>query len=232
MRQHVNPLSSFYQVERDLSPLGELFLDPNLPLHLDIGCARGRFLLAMAPQQPQRNHLGLEIRRPLVQLAEADRERLGLGNLRFLFCNANISLERWLANLPPGCLELVTIQYPDPWFKTRHHKRRMVQPALIEALAAAMAPGRQLFIQSDVPAVINQMLEAVDSSEAFDPLDGGEWLQENPLGLATEREWQVLDKGLPVYRRLYQRNHRCPSGDQALHNPSAENPLAERSARP
>jgi tRNA (guanine-N7-)-methyltransferase len=232
LRQHVNPLSSFYQVERDLTPLTELFLDPSLPLHLDIGCARGRFLLAMAPGQPQRNHLGLEIRRPLVQLAEADRERLGLSNLRFLFCNANISLERWLANLPPGCLELATIQYPDPWFKTRHHKRRMVQPALIQALAGAMAPGRQLFIQSDVPAVINQMLEAVDNSAAFEPLDGGEWLQENPLGLATEREWQVLDKGLPVYRRLYQRNDRCPSGDQALHNPSAENPLAERSARP
>jgi tRNA (guanine-N7-)-methyltransferase len=206
LRQHVNPLSSFYQVERDLLSIAELFENPNLPLHLDIGCARGRFLLALAPQRPHRNHLGLEIRRPLVDLADADQKRLEINNLRFLFCNANISLENWLTNLPANLLTLVTIQYPDPWFKKRHHKRRMVQPELIASLAAAMAPDGQLFLQSDVPQVIQLMLEAVTNSGAFYPLDGGTWLETNPFCLATEREAQVLDKKLPVYRRLYSRS--------------------------
>ncbi|WP_461565864.1 tRNA (guanosine(46)-N7)-methyltransferase TrmB [Synechococcus sp.] len=206
MRQHVNPLSSFYQVERDLLSIAELFENPNLPLHLDIGCARGRFLLALAPQRPHRNHLGLEIRRPLVDLADADQKRLEINNLRFLFCNANISLENWLTNLPANLLTLVTIQYPDPWFKKRHHKRRMVQPELIASLAAAMAPDGQLFLQSDVPQVIQLMLEAVTNSGAFYPLDGGTWLETNPFCLATEREAQVLDKKLPVYRRLFSRS--------------------------
>jgi tRNA (guanine-N7-)-methyltransferase len=206
LRQHVNPLSSFYQVERDLRSIAELFENPNLPLHLDIGCARGRFLLALAPQRPHRNHLGLEIRRPLVDLADADQKRLEINNLRFLFCNANISLENWLTNLPANLLTLVTIQYPDPWFKKRHHKRRMVQPELIASLAAAMAPDGQLFLQSDVPQVIQLMLEAVTNSGAFYPLDGGTWLETNPFCLATEREAQVLDKKLPVYRRLFSRS--------------------------
>ncbi|NBV58847.1 MAG: tRNA (guanosine(46)-N7)-methyltransferase TrmB [Synechococcaceae bacterium WB4_2_0811] len=206
LRQHVNPLSSFYQVERDLLSIAELFENPNLPLHLDIGCARGRFLLALAPQRPHRNHLGLEIRRPLVDLADADQKRLEINNLRFLFCNANISLENWLTNLPANLLTLVTIQYPDPWFKKRHHKRRMVQPELIASLAAAMAPDGQLFLQSDVPQVIQLMLEAVTNSGAFYPLDGGTWLETNPFCLATEREAQVLDKKLPVYRRLFSRS--------------------------
>ncbi|MFN5222318.1 MAG: tRNA (guanosine(46)-N7)-methyltransferase TrmB, partial [Cyanobacteriota bacterium] len=48
MRQHVNPLSRFYQLPRPLPPPGQLFADGGLPLHLDIGSARGRFLRAMA----------------------------------------------------------------------------------------------------------------------------------------------------------------------------------------
>ena len=101
----------------------------------------------MASRYPQRNHLGLEIRHPLVKQAEAEREQLELTNLHFLFCNANISLRNWLAQLPIGQLQLVTIQYPDPWFKKRHQKRRMVQPELISWVAGAMAPGAQLFAE-------------------------------------------------------------------------------------
>ena len=73
VRQHVNPLSRVHLQPRTLPPAEALFADPALPLHLDIGSARGRFLQAMAELHPQRNHLGLEIRQPLVEVAEADR---------------------------------------------------------------------------------------------------------------------------------------------------------------
>ena len=131
VRQHVNPLSRFFQLPLELPAPAALFADPTQPIHLDIGCARGRFLLALAPLQPQGNHLGVEIRRGLVAAAEAERIDRGLGNLSFLFCNANISLEAWLSALPVGQLELVSIQFPDPWFKKKHHKRRVLQPALL-----------------------------------------------------------------------------------------------------
>jgi len=212
VRQHVNPLSRFFQQPLLLPPPAELFDEPTRPLHLDIGCARGRFLLALAQQQPQRNHLGVEIRRALVAAAEADRQALGLGNLHYLFCNANISLEAWLSALPAGQLELVSIQFPDPWFKKKHHKRRVLQPALLLALAAGLAHGKQLFVQSDVPAVIEPMLAVIDASGCFErcveqgstSTDG--WLSDNPLPLPTERERYVLEQGLPVYRMLYRRN--------------------------
>jgi tRNA (guanine-N7-)-methyltransferase len=207
VRQHVNPLSRFHLLPRPLPALQELFDDPDRPLHLDIGSARGRFLLAMAGLQPQRNHLGLEIRRPLVEAAEADRLTAGLPNLRFLFGNANASLLDWLGALPPGRLELVTLQFPDPWFKQKHQKRRVLQPALLLALAGALAPGRQLFLQSDVRGVIEPMVALVEASGWFAPSPGEErpWRRQNPLPVATEREIQVLGKGLPVYRVLYQR---------------------------
>ena len=69
MRQHVNPLSSFFQQPRPLPAPAELFPRPGQPLHLDIGCARGRFLLALAEQEPDSNHLGVEIRLALVEAA-------------------------------------------------------------------------------------------------------------------------------------------------------------------
>ena len=208
VRQHVNPLSRFYQLPRLLPAPEVLFAEPERPLHLDLGSARGRFLLALAPLQPQRNHLGVEIRRPLVAAAEADRSAMGLTNLAFLFANANISLPAWLEALPPGRLALVSLQFPDPWFKRKHHKRRVLQPALLRALALALAPGRQLFLQSDVAELIEPMLALVDASGCFSRPEpqGSPWLPHNPLALPTERERHVLAQGLPVWRVLFSRN--------------------------
>lgn len=224
VRQHVNPLSRYHQLPRPLPPPEQLFADPALPLHLDIGCARGRCLLELARQRPQTNHLGLEIRRPLVEAAEADRRAEGFGNLHYLFCNANVSLQAWLAQLPPGQLELVSIQFPDPWFKKKHHKRRVLQPALLLSLAAALAPGRQLFLQSDVPAVIEPMVRLVELSGCFErpAEDARPWRAANPLPVPTERESYVLDQGLPVYRVLYRRNAAPPPAVEALEQALSE----------
>ncbi|MEY4359105.1 MAG: tRNA ((46)-N7)-methyltransferase TrmB, partial [Cyanobacteriota bacterium] len=165
-------------------------------------------LLAMAQEHPQRNHLGVEIRRALVSAAEADREALGLDNLHYLFCNANISLEAWLAALPAGQLDLVSIQFPDPWFKKKHHKRRVLQPALLLAIAAALAPGKRFFLQSDVLAVIEPMVAITEASGCFSrpAEDQRPWRADNPLPVPTERETYVLNQQLPVYRVLYERN--------------------------
>ena len=218
VRQHVNPLSRYHQLPRPLPPPAELFDDPARPLHLDIGCARGRCLLELARQRPLRNHLGVEIRRPLVEAAEADRRADGLANLYYLFCNANVSLQTWLAELPPGLLELVSIQFPDPWFKKKHHKRRVLQPPLLLSLAEALRPGRELFLQSDVPAVIEPMVQLVELSGCFERPAGDErpWRQANPLPVPTERESYVLDQGLPVFRVLYRRNAAALPSVQAL----------------
>ena len=208
VRQHVNPLSRFFQLPLELPAPADLFADPSQPIHLDIGCARGRFLLALAPERPGVNHLGVEIRCALVQAAEADRQAQALENLRFLFCNANVSLQAWLAALPAGQLELVSIQFPDPWFKKKHHKRRVLQPALLLSIAEALAPGQRFFLQSDVPAVIDPMVALTEACGCFSrpAIDAQPWRASNPLPVPTERETYVLNQGLPVYRVLYERN--------------------------
>lgn len=126
MRQHVNPLSRFFQIEKDLPEPKELFSNIDLPIHIDIGCARGKFLLEMASYNKSWNYLGLEIREPLVVSAEKKRLDLQINNLRYLFCNANVSLDSLLSNLNANQVKVVSIQFPDPWFKLRHRKRRLI----------------------------------------------------------------------------------------------------------
>ena len=210
MRQHVNPLSRFFQLPLQLPQPGELFEHPLQPIHLDIGCARARCLLGLAERTPHWNHLGVEIRRPLVISADRDALASGLGNVRVLFCNANISLEGWMAALPPDRLQRVSIQFPDPWFKRRHRKRRVLQPALLLAIAAALQPGRDFFVQSDVLEVITPMVSLTELCGCFSRPEGDArpWRADNPLPVPTERETYVSERQLPVYRVLYRRNQR------------------------
>jgi tRNA (guanine-N7-)-methyltransferase len=213
VRQHVNPLSRFFQLPRRLPGPTELFPQPERPLHCDIGCARGQFLLAMAEQHPDWNHVGLEIREPLVISAERERHRRDLDNVRFLFSNATVNLPAWLDELPAGLLQRVTIQFPDPWFKRRHRKRRVLQPPLLAAICRALAVGGEMFLQSDVPEAILPMEELIALSGCFDPQPQHAQPQHdpgspvvNPYPVATEREHLVLTEGRPIRRALLRRN--------------------------
>ncbi|MBD2414998.1 tRNA (guanosine(46)-N7)-methyltransferase TrmB [Nostoc calcicola FACHB-389] len=205
VRQHVNPLAQKYQTP--VSPLDweKVYAKPNQSLHLDIGCAKGQFLLNMAKIEPNWNFLGLEIREPLVVEANKLRSKLGLINLHYLFCNVNNSLESLLSSLPPGSLQRVTIQFPDPWFKTRHAKRRVVQPELVAELANYLAVGGVVFLQSDMEFVAVEMRDRFAAHPAYEKIGTGEWLPENPLPVPTEREIYTQNKGEPVYRALFEK---------------------------
>jgi len=204
VRQHVNPLSDKYQQPVAPPSWEKIYADSTRPLHLDIGCGKGYFVQNMAQQQPDWNFLGLEIREPLVEYANSRREELGLTNLHYLFCNVNISLRSLLNSLPPNTLERVTIQFPDPWFKKRHQKRRIVQPELVEELAKHLVSGGVVLLQSDIEAVAVEMRDRFLEHPAFIS-QTDEWLPTNPLSIMTEREQSTLLRGEPVYRILFHR---------------------------
>ncbi|MBE9190326.1 tRNA (guanosine(46)-N7)-methyltransferase TrmB [Gloeocapsopsis crepidinum LEGE 06123] len=205
VRQHVNPLSQKYQTPVHPLDWEKIYRNFTQPLHLDIGCGKGKFLLEMAPQQPNWNFLGLEIREPLVQEANSWRDQLALPNLHYLFCNANNSLAPLLSNLPANTLQRVTIQFPDPWFKHRHAKRRVVQPELVAELATHLASGGIVFLQSDIEAVAREMCDRFTAHPVFHR-QGTQWLAENPLPIQTEREKSTRSREQPVYRAVFMRS--------------------------
>jgi tRNA (guanine-N7-)-methyltransferase len=148
--------------------------------------------------------LGIEIREALVIHAQQKRDELGSTNLDYVFGNINTSLATLLASLPPGKLQRVSIQYPDPCFKNRHAKRRIVQPELVTDLARYLPSGGEVFLQSDLEWVAQEMCDRFSENPAFERTQA-DWLEPNPLGVPTEREVATLSKGLPVYRAIYQR---------------------------
>ncbi len=202
VRQHVNPFAIKYQTPVTPPDWSQIFDDPTRPLHLDIGCARGQFLHTFAPIAPDWNFLGIEIRQPLVDSALKQRDAEGTRNLHFIFCNINNSLSPLLSSFPEGILQRVSIQFPDPWFKKRHQKRRVTQPALVQQLADGLPSGGMVFLQSDVLEVEQDMCDRFTENPNF-KRQGEDWLPENPLSVPTERERVTLEKGQPVYRALY-----------------------------
>jgi tRNA (guanine-N7-)-methyltransferase len=202
VRDHVNPLSRKYQTPTAPPDWSQIFADQSRPLHLDIGCGRGVFLLKMAEQEPEWNYLGLEIREPIVDQALKWRNEAELKNLHYIFCNVSNSLHPILASLKPGTLERVSIQFPDPWFKRKHQKRRVVQPEVVATLAKFMSPGAIVFLQSDILDVAEEMVDRFTESPHFIRA-GSEWLAENPLPIPTERELMVLSFDDRVYRAVF-----------------------------
>ncbi len=204
VRQHVNPLARQYQVPVEPPDWEKVYSQVNQPLHIDIGCGRGRFLWSLAQIEPHWNFLGLEIREPLVIEANTWRNQKELWNLHYLFCNVNNSLKPILSSFPSGFLKRVSIQFPDPWFKKKHQRRRTVQPELVEEIAAYLVPGGEVFLQSDVKEVEEEMCAYFSNHAGFHRL-GEDWLPENPLPLPTERERSTLSQDKPVYRALFER---------------------------
>lgn len=202
VRQHVNPLSKKYQTPITPPDWETVYHQLMQPLHLDIGSARGEFLLEMATQQADWNFLGLEIREPLVEKAQEQVAELGLRNLHFIFGNVDNSLVPLLSSLSPGLLRRVTIQFPDPWFKKRHAKRRVVKQHLVNTLAEYLVKGGEILIQSDVESIAQEMCDRFTEHSAFTP-QATEWLATNPLPVPTERETYTLSCGKPVYRMLF-----------------------------
>ncbi|XP_009619395.1 uncharacterized protein [Nicotiana tomentosiformis] len=201
----------------------EVFGDATLPLMVDIGSGSGRFLMWLAKRNSSsKNFLGLEIRPKLVTRAEYWVNELGLKNVHFISTNAMVSFQR-LVSTYPGPLMLVSIlvnslfmlECPDPHFKKKHHKRRVVQKPLVESVTNNLAHGGQVFIQSDVLDVAVDMrnyfddlpdkLVHIDSVDPSLPCDSDGWVLNNPMGIRTEREIHAEFEGCKIYRRVYQK---------------------------
>lgn len=201
VHQHVNPLAPYFRRSPEPVDLARVFADPSRPLHLDIGCARGRFLLRMAEVQPDWNYLGVEIREALVTEGNRLAAEAGLTNLHYAFCNAMIWLDRLIEGVSPGLLQMVTIQFPDPWFKKKHAKRRMVNDEMVAAIVRNLAAGGRVFLQTDIEFLADEMFDLFRADGRLQQIE----TRENPFPVRTEREKAVEDKELPVLRTVFEK---------------------------
>ena len=206
MRQHVNPLSkNFNKIER-IPSLIEMFNDSKLNLHLDIGCASGEFLFNLALDNNNWNYLGIEIRERLVKTAKLKLADSEIRNLYFVFGNANNILNDHLSKFIVKNVKSISFNFPDPWFKKRHHKRRLIQPSFIKLLSNSMQKGSQIFIKTDVKDLFEYMDCTILSNLNFKKINKKDFnFSEsfNPNNVQTNREKYVFLNELAIFESIY-----------------------------
>lgn len=160
-------------------PYSQTLLDPAIafgrtaPVILEIGFGMGETSEQIALARPQDNFLGVEVFEAGVGALLKRIEASSLNNIRIIQHDAVEVLRHMIA---PESLAGVHIYFPDPWPKKRHHKRRLIQPPLINLLASRMAPGAYLHCATDWEHYALQMLEVlsaestlVNTSDGFAP---------------------------------------------------------------
>jgi tRNA (guanine-N7-)-methyltransferase len=195
VRHHVNPLRAELLRPRDVG----LPLPATGPVEVELGCADARFLFERAPSHPATYFIGLEIREPLV--AEVNRKAitLGLDNLRAHYANISVDLEPLFGD---GRLAKVFINFPDPWFKRRHYKRRLVNHELVRVLERKLEPGGHVLFQSDVFDLALDALWAFETAGSSLANLCGPWsfCRVNPYGVQSLREVRSEGRGVRVWR--------------------------------
>lgn len=131
------------------------------PIILEIGFGMGETTAAIAAAHPDYHYLAVEVHLPGVGALLKRIDEQGLNNIRIIRHDAVEVLQHMIA---PHSLHGVHIFFPDPWHKKKHHKRRLIQPALVQLLASRLEPGGYLHCATDWQDYAEQML-AVLSAE-------------------------------------------------------------------
>ncbi len=206
MRQHVNPLSKNFDEIEKFPPLIEMFEDSKLNLHLDIGCAAGEYLFDLALENTNWNYIGIEIRERLVNTAKLKVRDKEIKNLFFVFGNAHNILNNYHNKFLIKNLKSISFNFPDPWFKNRHHKRRVIQPEFINFLSNLMKKGSIIYIKTDVKDLFEYMDCTISSDLNFERIEKKDFNYSesfNPNKVQTSREKYVLGSALEIFENIY-----------------------------
>ncbi|MDO8881469.1 MAG: tRNA (guanosine(46)-N7)-methyltransferase TrmB [Pseudotabrizicola sp.] len=184
---------------RSALDVGKVFASPR-PLWVEVGFGGGEHLVHMASRYPEVGIIGCEpfvngIAMLLGKIRQAEVTNLAIhpGDVRDLF-----------DVLPAESVEKVFLNYPDPWPKARHHRRRFVTPGYLALLARVMKPGAEFRVATDIPDYVRQTLEEV-------PQAGFELISQTGQGAAwedwisTRYEQKALREGRDPYYLTFRR---------------------------
>lgn len=139
--------------------------DPARPLVLEIGCGHGEAAMAFARRHPEVDVIAIDVHTPGVARLLQRADDAGLPNLLVEHGDAVEVVDE---RIPPGTLAGVHVFFPDPWPKTRHHKRRLIRPDVLDLLADRMRPGATLLVASDVVDYADWARDHLDAHAAFE----------------------------------------------------------------
>ena len=166
------------------------------PVGIEVGPGRGEFLRAVARARPEWNFYAIErsaTRSAYIARALAEA---GLENARVVWADAVCLLPL----LPAGSAAAVYVQFPDPWWKRRHFKRRIWTPQLATAIAHVLAPGAEVEFLTDVEETFELGTAQLDAVAQLERVDVGRVERHD-----TDFARKALRRGATLYRAAYRR---------------------------
>lgn len=172
----------------------------NDPLEIEIGFGKGAMLLAMAERRAHHNFLGIEWDRGL-QLYVASRlaRRGGLRNVRVAYGDANV----WLRDaLLPSRAYAIHVYFPDPWWKRRHHKRRLFTPAFVQLCWNTLEHQGLLAMATDVEEYFAIMEQSLRCVPGFVPVHD----INTTIPIQTSFSNKAIKANRPIWKAIYQKS--------------------------
>lgn len=173
------------------------------PLIVEIGFGNGDYLLHLATGRPDCNIIGLEISSQSMTKAEAKIEKRGVSNARPIHCRAESAL--WHL-LEPQSVREFHINYPDPWFKKRHGRRRLIQRGTVELLTSRLVAGGLLLLATDIRAYAEMAHDILSSAPGLQNEYTAPWRHEVAGRFATKYEEKGYREGRRGHFFRYRRD--------------------------
>ncbi len=181
---------------------GALFGAPR-PLIVEIGFGRGAFLHHLAVTYPDHNIIGLEIANQCMQNGERLIAREGLYNVRVIHSTAETALVHLFE---PGSIQQIHINFPDPWFKSDHHRRRLMQPDTVALLVDRLAHGGELYLATDITEYAELTHALLSAAAGLVNILPTAWADSMPGRVVTKYEATARREGRTCYYFAYRRS--------------------------
>lgn len=173
------------------------------PLQVEVGSGKGLFLARAAEQAPANDYLGIELAAKYARYSALRLARGALANARIIQADASRVFRECLSD---DCLSAVHVYFPDPWWKARHKKRRIMNAAFLKDVERTLRPGGALHFWTDVEEYFQTTLALIRDTVR---LDGPEVVDERPadheLDYHTHFERRTRLKVAPVYRAVFRK---------------------------
>ena len=145
-------------------PIRNYYTQPGRRLEVDLGCGKGRFLLARAAKFPEVNYLGIDRMLRRIRKVDNRARRLDLGNIRLLRVEAYYAVAYLL---PPESVSVYYIFFPDPWPKARHEGHRLFNAKFLDALHETMSDGGVAHVATDHGPYFEQLSQILTGDRRF-----------------------------------------------------------------
>jgi tRNA (guanine-N7-)-methyltransferase len=173
------------------------------PLEVEVGSGKGMFLQNAAAGTPAHNFLGTEISRKYAAFCASRLARKEFANAIMVRCDAQ---RLFAERLPDASLAAVHVYFPDPWWKKRHHKRRIMNEDFVKNVERRLTPGGSLHFWTDVKEYFDLSLELIASvTQLSGPLPVPERPAEHDLDFRTHFERRMRLFNEPVFRSQFQK---------------------------